>query len=150
MGRKTLLLDNNKTTQDDDYNKVIKVVIATPRIIKPGEDKIWKILLKLKPDALLIRSSGLVYTLNQLGGTGTTITIGNNNADNDGGGAVNVTIPELIGDFSLNAINTLTVQELLDNSGLSRVTAGYDLNANYITKLSQSLGKAYSQRLDII
>merc|ERR1711862_328459 len=110
MGRKTLLLDNNKTTQDDDYNKVIKVVIATPRIIKPGEDKIWKILLKLKPDALLIRSSGLVYTLNQLGGTGTTITIGNNADD----GAVNVTIPELIGDFSLNAINTLTVQELLD------------------------------------
>ena len=31
-----------------------KVVLATPRIIKPGEKGIWKTLLRLEPDGLLI------------------------------------------------------------------------------------------------
>ena len=34
-----------------------KVCLATPRIIEPREEGIWKALLRLEPDGLLIRSS---------------------------------------------------------------------------------------------
>jgi hypothetical protein len=39
-----------------------KVCLATPRIIEPREEGIWKALLRLEPDGLLIRSSDLVHS----------------------------------------------------------------------------------------
>jgi len=117
-----------------------KVVLATPRIIKPGEEGIWKTLLRLEPDGLLIRSSGLVHKLQTLGGCGATVDVG---------GEMMVKIPELIGDFSLNAINTVTSSELLDYGGLSRLTAGYDLNANSITELAKAMHGA-ATKLEVI
>lgn len=60
-----------------------------------------------------------------------------------------VKIPELIGDFSLNAINTVTSSELLDYGGLSRLTAGYDLNANSITELAKAMHGA-ATKLEVI
>ena len=71
--------------------------LATPRIIKSGEEGIWKTFFRLEPDGLLIRSSGLVHKLQTLGGCGANVDVG---------GEMMVNIPELIGDFSLNAINT--------------------------------------------
>ena len=35
-------------------NKSVTVVVATPRIIKPGEEGIWKTLLCIEPDGLLV------------------------------------------------------------------------------------------------
>lgn len=55
-----------------------------------------------------------------------------------------VTIPELIGDFSLNAANAITAHELLQ-AGLSRITAAYDLSANAMTELATILGENASQ-----
>ena len=117
-----------------------KVVLATPRIIKPGEEGIWKTLLRLEPDGLLIRSSGLVHKLQTLGGCGANVDVG--------GGRM-VKIPELIGDFSLNAINTVTSSELLDYGGLSRLTAGYDLSASAITELAKAMHGA-ATKLEVI
>ncbi|KAL7463437.1 hypothetical protein ACHAXS_003802 [Conticribra weissflogii] len=118
----------------------LRVIVASPRIIKPGEEGIWRTLLKTRPDGILIRSTGLLYRLTQLGGAGEKITI-HNSEDNE---TMEVTIPELIGDFSLNAANAITAYELLQ-SGLRRITASYDLSANAITELATLLGKRASQ-----
>ncbi len=117
-----------------------RVVLATPRIIKPGEEGIWKTLLRLEPDGLLIRAAGLIHKLTTFGGQGAELELG-------GGQIVN--IPELIGDFSLNAINTITSNELLDYGGLSRITTGYDLSASAITELAEAMGGA-STKLEVI
>ena len=113
----------------------INIVLATPRIIKAGEEEIWKTLLRFEPDGLLVRSAGLLYGLQSLGGPGTIIDVGKGQK---------VSIPDLIGDFSLNTVNTLTASELLDYGGLSRITAAYDLSANAITELANSMNEAGS------
>ena len=118
----------------------LKVVLASPRIIKPGEEGIWRTLLRLEPDGLLIRSAGLVHRMMQLGGSGAIVNIGDGQE---------VKIPELIGDFSLNTVNSITATELLDAGGLSRITASYELNANSITELAEAMGPAAS-KLEII
>lgn len=120
----------------------IKVVVASPRIIKPGESGIWRTLLRLKADGLLVRSTGLLHRMMQLGGEGAEIDVGVSQLE--GEDEVDsqenlVLIPELIGDFSLNVANPLTAWELL-TYGCSRVTASFDLNANGITELLQSMG----------
>ncbi|EJK45233.1 hypothetical protein THAOC_36161 [Thalassiosira oceanica] len=112
------------------------VVLASPRVIKPGEEGIWKTLLRLRPDGLLVRSTGLLHRLTRLGGTGASVDLP---AGGDGRGSVTVAIPELVGDFSLNAANALTAHEYLA-SGLSRITASYDLSASAITELATHLG----------
>ncbi len=118
----------------------LRVVVASPRVIKPGEEGIWRTLLKTQPDGILVRSTGLLYRLNQLGGAGERVTFKNA----ESGETMEVTIPELIGDFSLNAANALTAHELLE-SGLGRITAAYDLNANSITELATLLGEKASR-----
>mmetsp|Transcript_52872 Transcript_52872/g.78389 ORF Transcript_52872/g.78389 Transcript_52872/m.78389 type:complete len:117 (-) Transcript_52872:470-820(-) len=98
-----------------------KVVVASPRIIKPDESGIWRTLLRLSPDGLLVRSAGLLNRMVQLGGEGSTITIDSQQ----------VQIPYLIGDFSLNVANPLNAYEYLQND-LSQATASYDLSSNAI------------------
>lgn len=85
--------------------------VASPRILKPGEDKIAHFLAKLDC-ALLIRSAGLLENLRQRG------------------------LPHLTGDFSLNAANSTTTALLL-NSGLDRLTPSHDLNAAQIAALAR-------------
>jgi len=102
-------------------NTNARVVIASPRIIKPGEAGIWRTLLRLEPDGLLIRSAGLLNRLLELSRDG-------------------VIIPDLIGDFSLNVVNVLSAQEMLHVGRLQRITAAYDLSANAITELAQAMG----------
>ncbi|KAK1739460.1 23S rRNA 5-hydroxycytidine C2501 synthase [Skeletonema marinoi] len=118
----------------------VRVVVASPRIIKPGEEGIWRTLLRTEPDGIMIRSTGLLHRLTQLGGAGQQVTIQSSEGDE----TIQVAIPELIGDFSLNAANAITAFELLQ-SGLDRITAAYDLNANSITELATLLGRKASQ-----
>jgi putative protease len=118
----------------------VRVVVASPRVIKPGEEGIWRTLLKTEPDAILIRSTGLLHRLTSLGGSGKRVQIQSTKA----GESLEVAIPELIGDFSLNAANAITAYELLQ-SGLNRITAAYDLSANAITELATLLGSKASQ-----
>ncbi len=91
----------------------IAVRVASPRILKPGEERIVNFLRKLGTP-LLVRSSGLLYALSQ-------------------GQA-----PELHGDFSLNAANLLSTRTLLE-LGLTRLTPTYDLNAAQVSALAQAL-----------
>ncbi len=71
----------------------IEVRVASPRILKPGEEKIANFLLSLD-SAILVRSAGLIEMIGR-----------------------RATKP-LIGDFSLNAANSIAA-DLLLRSGLS-------------------------------
>ncbi|CAB9513182.1 Uncharacterized protease [Seminavis robusta] len=130
-----------------------KAVVASPRIIKPGESGIWRTLLRLQAHGLLVRSAGLLNRMTKLGGQGARVEVdvpvsGERNSVNNRQAVV---IPELIADFSLNVANPLSAWELL-SKGCSRVTASYDLNADGITNLLESMGNINegSSRIDII
>ena len=88
----------------------IPVRVASPRVLKPGEDKIADFLAKLNC-GLLIRSAGLLDRLKGM--------------------------PGLTGDFSLNASNVVSAGMLLD-MGLDRLTPTHDLNASQIETLARN------------
>lgn len=92
----------------------VPVRVASPRVLKPGEDKIAEFLAKLNCE-LLVRSAGLLERLREMG------------------------IGGLTGDFSLNAANRLTARTLLD-MGLDRLTPTHDLNARQITAVAKESG----------
>jgi U32 family peptidase len=132
----------------------VRAVVASPRIIKPGESGIWRTLLRLEPDSLLVRSAGLLYRMMKLGGPNATVHLESkstgNDDDDDRENTQSVKIPELIGDFSLNVANALTAHELLQY-GCARVTASYDLRALAITELLDSMGGSnYASRVEIV
>jgi U32 family peptidase len=127
----------------------LRVVVASPRVLKPGESGIWRTLLRLQPDGLLVRSAGLLHRMNMLGGTGATVDVGFGADSADRGDSRNlVSIPALLGDFSLNAANFITALELLD-CGLHRIAASYDLSAASITNMASLMGSAANQ-LEVI
>ena len=88
--------------------------VASPRVLKPGEERIVDFLSGCDCP-ILVRSAGLLHALRER------------------------PHPELIGDFSLNAANAITAAELL-NLGLSSLTTTHDLNAAQIAALARSVG----------
>ena len=95
--------------------------VASPRVLKPSEQRVVRFLLKLGC-AIVVRSSGLLEALQQ------------------------EDCPELIGDFSLNAANTLTAATFLQ-LGLARITPTHDLNAAQVADLAASLG---AEKLEVV
>jgi putative protease len=83
--------------------------LATPRIQKPDEMGIFRVLAKPRPDGILVRTfSGLRFFRDQ-------------------------GVP-VVGDFSLNVANERTAGFLMEE-GLERVTASYDLNRDQLLAL---------------
>ncbi|WP_438435366.1 DUF3656 domain-containing U32 family peptidase [Gorillibacterium sp. sgz500922] len=94
-----------------------RIALATPRIHMPGETGFFQHILRLRPDAVLVRNTGALYYFmreRQLHP-----------------GAAH---PELIGDFSLNVANHKTAALFLE-AGLSRITPSYDLNIQQMLDL---------------
>lgn len=114
-----------------------RVIVATPRIMKPEEKYLWIFYVTLGADALLIRSSGLLHHFMSLGGPGAPVPDANN-----------APIPALEGDFSLNATNVITADLLLD-SGLESLALTYDCNSAQISGILEGLQKR-SQQIEII
>jgi U32 family peptidase len=85
--------------------------VATPRVLKPGEERILNFLRSLQCP-ILVRSSGLL------------------NAFGDA---------KLIGDFSFNAANSLAAEVYLQ-FGLARLTPTYDLNGAQVAELARHAG----------
>jgi putative protease len=90
--------------------------VASPRILKPGEERIVDFLLGCDCP-ILVRSTGLLSALRER------------------------PHPELIGDFSLNAANAVTAAEFL-RLGLARLTPTHDLNAAQVSELARQVGGA--------
>lgn len=88
--------------------------VASPRVLKPGEERIVDFLLSCSCP-ILVRSTGLLQALR--------------------GKAHD----RLAGDFSLNAANALTAVELLD-LGVDILTPTHDLNAAQVSELARQVG----------
>jgi len=114
-----------------------RLVVAAPRVFKPGEQRLWRYYCRLTPDALLVRSAGLLWQLHELGGSGALLEDGETR------------IPALHGDFSLNAANVLGARALLD-AGLERLAVTHDLNADQIGELATALPGDQRARLEVI
>ncbi len=96
---------------------------ASPRVLKPSEQNVIKFLLSLECD-ILVRSAGLLKDLVE-----DPRSIG-----------------RLIGDFSLNAANFLSVEAYLA-MGLKRITPTYDLNGQQIAELTEQIP---AEKLEVI
>jgi putative protease len=92
----------------------VAVRVASPRVLKPGEEKIVDFLLGCDC-AILVRSAGLVEALRHREPRALT------------------------GDFSLNAANILTAREFFA-LGLQYLTPTYDLNAEQVAGLARQVG----------
>ncbi len=88
--------------------------VASPRVLKPGEERIGDFLLSCDCP-ILARSAGLLHALR-----------GREHR-------------ELIADFSLNAANAITASGLFD-LGIERLTPSHDLNAAQIAELARAAG----------
>lgn len=87
------------------------IILATPRIIKPGETGYLKLIERAEPAGLLLRN---LHALQHFK-THTHL--------------------EKIGDFSLNVANPLTAKILIESASLDRLTISYDLNIAQVIKL---------------
>ncbi len=96
--------------------------VASPRVLKPDEQRIVRFLLKLEC-TILLRSTGLLEALRR-----------------------EPELPPLIGDFSLNAANVLSAGTLLE-LGLQSITPTHDLNAAQVVELAGALG---AEKLEVI
>jgi putative protease len=106
-----------------------KIALATPRIHMPGETGYFVNMLRLQPDAILVRNTGAVYWFTR--------------ARQEQSGE---SVPELIGDFSLNVANHKAVQ-LFTAAGCSSVTPSYDLN---IQQMIDLLERTDTSQLEIV
>jgi putative protease len=88
-----------------------RVVVATPRVQKPGEEGYDKRFERLRPDGILARHLGAVEHFRT-----------NSHAET------------VHGDFSLNATNALTARTLL-GLGLATLTPAYDLDLTQLLDL---------------
>jgi len=106
-----------------------KIALATPRIHMPGETGYFNMILKLEPDAVLVRNTGAVYYFMKLRQEQPELHQ-----------------PLLIGDFSLNVANHKTV-ELFREAGCDIVTLSYDLNIQQMVDL---LERSDTSRLELV
>jgi U32 family peptidase len=88
--------------------------VASPRVLKPGEERIADFLLSCDCP-ILVRSAGLLHALQDRPHAA------------------------LVGDFSLNAANAITAAELLA-LGLDVFTPTHDLNAAQVADLARTAG----------
>ncbi len=96
-----------------------EVWVAPPRVFKPGEDWVLKIVRSAEPDGFLVRNA---EHLRAFAGQ------------------------PMRGDFSLNVANPLTAEHYIRHAGLLRVTPSYDLN---VTQLEGLLRQAPASWFEI-
>ncbi|GGG01141.1 peptidase U32 [Paenibacillus albidus] len=105
------------------------IALATPRIHMPGENGYHANILRLQPDAVLVRNTGALYYYLR--------------RRMEFPDAVH---PRLIGDFSLNIANHKAVDLFLE-AGCDTVTPSYDLNIQQMVDL---LGHSDTSRMEIV
>jgi len=88
-----------------------EIILATPRILKPGESGYLKLIEKAEPDGLLLRNLGALHYYKDRSDL------------------------KKIGDFSLNVANPITAKLLMESAGLDHLTISYDLNIGQVLEL---------------
>jgi putative protease len=102
----------------------IEARVASPRVLKPGEERIADFLLRCDCP-ILVRPVGLLESLRGR------------------------TSQRLDGDFSLNAANAVTSRMLFEQ-GISRLTPTHDLNAAQIAQLALTVDPQGDRRIEAI
>jgi putative protease len=110
-----------------------EIILATPRIQKPDEAGIFRVLLRHGPDGILVRNLGGLRYYTRRVGRGTRPTRADIVVATPVGLVPRPTL-QVVADFSLNAANDLTVQYLREQ-GACRITASYDLNREQLLDL---------------
>ena len=105
------------------------IALATPRIHMPNENGYHANILRLQPDAVLVRNTGALYYYLR------------HRQEHP-----EAAHPRLIGDFSLNIANHRAVNLFLD-AGLDKVTPSYDLNIQQMVDL---LGHSDTSRMEVV
>ncbi|UHA71644.1 U32 family peptidase [Paenibacillus sp. 481] len=116
------------------------IALVTPRIHMPNENGYHRNILKLKPDAVLVRNTGALHFYTQAKAEFEA------KQQAEGGANNGETFPTLIGDFSLNVANHKAV-ELFADAGLQLITPSYDLN---IQQMIDMLGRSDTSKLEIV
>ncbi|MFN0067193.1 MAG: peptidase U32 family protein [Limisphaerales bacterium] len=93
-----------------------EVFLAPPRIFKPGEDWILRLVESAAPDGFLVRNA---EHLRRFAGR------------------------RCVGDFSLNVANPLTAEWFMERHALEHVTASYDLNVEQLEALLRAAPPAW-------
>merc|ERR1719433_1264070 len=99
-----------------------RVAVCLPRVLKPGEDSIWRFYQRLQADALIVRSAGALYQFMDLGSPPASSVADSQER------LEQKAAPALVGDFSLNAANVLSAGFFLSLPGVERLTPTHDLN----------------------
>lgn len=105
------------------------IALATPRIHMPNENGYHANILRLQPDAVLVRNTGALYYYLR------------HRQEHP-----EAAHPRLIGDFSLNIANHRAVNLFLD-AGLDKVTPSYDLNIQQMVDL---LEHSDTSRMEVV
>ncbi|MBN8460867.1 MAG: U32 family peptidase [Verrucomicrobia bacterium] len=95
------------------------VLLATPRILKPGETGYLRLIENAAPDGLLLRNLGALHHYRHRTGF------------------------RKAGDFSLNVANPLTARILMERAGLDFLTLSYDLNIGQALDLLEKAPPAW-------
>jgi putative protease len=105
--------------------------VASPRVLKPGEERILNFLASLDCP-ILVRSASMIQPLRSNPARQGGDSSGDSGGDSRGDFG-------LIGDFSLNVANSITAESYLA-LGLARITPTHDLNAAQIATLARTSG----------
>jgi len=93
------------------FDPQLEIILATPRILKPGESGYLKLIEKAEPDGLLLRNLGALHYYKDRSDL------------------------KKIGDFSLNVANPITAKLLMESAELDHLTISYDLNIGQVLEL---------------
>jgi U32 family peptidase len=97
--------------KSENRNPKVEILLATPRILKPGENGYLKLIESAKPDGVLLRNlAALEYYKHR-------------------------SDLRKVGDFSLNVANPITAKLLMEAAALKSVTVSYDLNISQVLDL---------------
>jgi len=121
-----------------------RVAVCLPRVLKPGEDSIWRFYQRLQADALLVRSAGALYQFMGLGSPSASSVAESQEK------LEQTAAPALVGDFSLNAANVLSAGFFLSLPGVERLTPTHDLNMAQICALARGIGASRAARLEVV
>lgn len=109
-----------------------RLIVAAPRIFRPGEDRLLLYLKRLDADGILVRSAGLLQQLLRARAS-----------------PVDPPIPPIHADFSLNAANVPAAQQLFD-VGVERLTPTHDLDARQLAALARALPPDRRDRIEVV
>jgi putative protease len=121
----------------------LRVVIATPRVQKPGEEGYDARFERLHPDGILARHLGALEHFRRRGATAPRAATAP--LDQHASGGPDGSGFTVHGDFSLNATNAVTARTLL-GLGLATLTPAYDLD---LAQLSDLCAGVPGDRLEV-